>query len=85
MTAGKDLGPAAVEQQARFAAEANRLHDTLPIAGDLAFKLADDAIGLFLEYRDNFGYGEAEARAQATTEVAEGASTGLGVTLLDGQ
>jgi len=50
------------------------LHNTLPIHSELAFKIGDDAIGLFLEYRDRYGYGEDEARQAALVEVAEGAS-----------
>lgn len=37
-----------------------------------AYKLADEAIGLFLEYRDVHGYSEQEARAAATTETQQG-------------
>lgn len=37
-----------------------------------AYKLADEAIGLFLEYRDIHGYGEQEARAAAATETQQG-------------
>jgi hypothetical protein len=37
-----------------------------------AAQLADDAIGLFLEYRDQHGYDEPQARAAAAHEVAEG-------------
>jgi len=56
---------------------AETLHNTLPIHADLARKIADDAIGLFLEYRDQFGYAEGEARAQALIDVAEGASVDI--------
>lgn len=41
---------------------------------DEAFSIADDAIGLFLEYRDQHGYSEEDARMAATVETAEGAS-----------
>ena len=37
-----------------------------------AYRLADDAIGLFLEYRDKHGYSEQEARAAAATETQQG-------------
>jgi hypothetical protein len=37
-----------------------------------AYQLADDAIGLFLEYRDVHGYTEQDARLAAATEVAQG-------------
>ena len=36
--------------------------------------LADQAIGLFLEYRDMHGYSEEDARRAAVLEVAEGAA-----------
>jgi hypothetical protein len=39
-----------------------------------AFQIADDAIGLFLEYRDQHDYSEEDARMAATVETAEGAS-----------
>jgi hypothetical protein len=35
-------------------------------------RLAGDAIGLFLEYRDQHGYAEPDARARAVAEVVEG-------------
>jgi hypothetical protein len=38
------------------------------------FQLADEAIGLFLEYRDVHGYTEEDARRAAALEVAEGAA-----------
>ena len=41
---------------------------------DEAFSIADDAIGLFLEYRDQHGHSEESARASAAQEVADGAS-----------
>ena len=37
-----------------------------------AYRLANDAIGLFLEYRDKHGYSEQEARAAAATETQQG-------------
>jgi hypothetical protein len=37
-----------------------------------AYRLADDAIGLFLEYRDVHGYSEQEARAAAATDTQQG-------------
>jgi hypothetical protein len=37
-----------------------------------AYQLADQAIGLFLEYRDVHGYSEQEARAAAATETQQG-------------
>lgn len=37
-----------------------------------ARQLAEDAIGLFLEYRDVHGYDEARAAALAVIEVREG-------------
>jgi hypothetical protein len=39
------------------------------------FGLADQAIGLFLEYRDQHGYAETDARHAAALEVAEGMAT----------
>lgn len=39
-----------------------------------AQQIADDAIGLFIEYRDRHGYDEDRARAQAVIDVIEGAS-----------
>lgn len=43
------------------------------IATDMtAAKLADEAIGLFLEYRDVHGYDKAQARLMATGEVQQG-------------
>ena len=41
------------------------------------FELADQAIGLFLEYRDQHGHTEADARRAAALEVAEGAAADL--------
>jgi hypothetical protein len=38
------------------------------------WELADEAIGLFLEYRDQHGYTEEAARRAAALEVAEGAA-----------
>jgi hypothetical protein len=49
----------------------------LPIDGELARLLADNAIGLFLECRDDHGHSEREARALAISEVVEGATTVL--------
>lgn len=37
-----------------------------------AGQLADEAIGLFLEYRDVHGYSEANARTAAAFEVQQG-------------
>jgi hypothetical protein len=37
-------------------------------------QIADDAIGLFLEYRDQHGHSEDDARCAALVEVAEGAA-----------
>jgi hypothetical protein len=37
-------------------------------------ELADQAIGLFLEYRDMHGYTETAAREAAALEIAEGAA-----------
>jgi hypothetical protein len=36
------------------------------------FELADSAIGLFLEFRDQHGYGEEAARSLAVSEVMDG-------------
>ena len=36
-----------------------------------ARQIAEDAIGLFLEYRDQHGQDEAQARASAVSEVLE--------------
>jgi hypothetical protein len=49
----------------------------LPIDGDLARTLADNAIGLFLEYRDQHGNDEPAARVAAIAEVVDGATTEL--------
>jgi len=38
------------------------------------FELADQAIGLFVEYRDTHGHDEASARSAAALEVADGAA-----------
>jgi hypothetical protein len=47
--------------------------------------LADQAIGLFLEYRDSHGHDEESARAAAAREVAEGISvTRAEITVQDG-
>jgi hypothetical protein len=37
-----------------------------------AYQLADEAIGLFLEYRDVHGYSEEQARLAAVAEVNDG-------------
>jgi hypothetical protein len=37
-------------------------------------QIADEAIGLFIEFRDVHGYPEEEARAHAVLGVAEGAA-----------
>lgn len=42
-----------------------------------AYRIADEAIALFLEYRDVHGYPELNARAAAALDVAEGASVDL--------
>jgi hypothetical protein len=39
-----------------------------------AYQLADDAIGLFIEYRDKHGYSEADARSAAARDTADGVS-----------
>ena len=36
------------------------------------YRLADEAIGLFLEYRDVHGYDEESARLAAATDTAQG-------------
>jgi len=41
------------------------------------FELADQAIGLFLEYRDVHGYTEEDARRAASLEVSDGATVDL--------
>jgi hypothetical protein len=50
----------------------------LPVSHSLAYRIAEDAVGLFLEYRDKHGHSEASARASAVLEVADGASVDLG-------
>lgn len=40
-------------------------------------QIADDAIGLFLEYRDQHGYDEDVARAKAVADVADAESVGV--------
>jgi hypothetical protein len=42
------------------------------VPADRAHELADSAVGLFLEYRDQHGYGEQDARPAAVAEVLEG-------------
>jgi hypothetical protein len=42
------------------------------IPSELVRQIADDAIGLFLEYRDRFGKDEEQAQALAVTEVVAG-------------
>ena len=37
-----------------------------------AYQLANDAIGLFLEYRDKHGYTEEQARGAAATDTSDG-------------
>jgi hypothetical protein len=37
-----------------------------------AYRLADEAIGLFLEYRDVHGYSEQQARVAAATDTQQG-------------
>ena len=36
------------------------------------YQLADEAIGMFLEYRDVHGYSEADARVAAADEIRQG-------------
>lgn len=40
-------------------------------------QIADDAIGLFLEYRDQHGYDEDIARAKAVADVADAQAMGV--------
>ena len=54
--------------------EALAAHEAKPGPGLTPFDLADQAIGLFLEYRDQHGRDEPSARAAAALEVAEGAA-----------
>lgn len=42
-----------------------------PITPEAAYNLADDTIGMFLEYRDTHGYDEGQARTHAMSEVHE--------------
>lgn len=51
------------------------IREHLPIHPDVARTLADNAIGLFLEYRDQHGYAELTARVNAVRDVVEGAQT----------
>jgi hypothetical protein len=53
----------------------DRIAHRLPVDYDLARKIADSAIELFLECRDVHGMDEDRARLDAVTTVAEGAST----------
>jgi hypothetical protein len=53
--------------------ELRRLREHRPTRGE-AFDLADQSIGLFLEFRDQHGHDEQSARVSAALEVAEGAS-----------
>jgi hypothetical protein len=43
-----------------------------PVPRDRVFELADSAIAMFLEYRDQHGYGEQAARSLAVSEVMDG-------------
>jgi hypothetical protein len=43
-----------------------------PVPRQRVFELADSAIGLFLEFRDQHGYGEEAARSLAVSEVMDG-------------
>jgi hypothetical protein len=45
---------------------------TPPVARQRVFELADRAIGLFLTFRDQHGYGEEAARSLAVSEVMAG-------------
>jgi hypothetical protein len=56
---------------------ATSIDDLLPVEDRLARTLADNAIGLFLEYRDVHGYEEAAAAMAAVRDVVEGATTVL--------
>lgn len=49
----------------------------LPISEELARLLADNTVGLFLEYRDTYGWPEDDARAAAVRDVAEAATLQL--------
>lgn len=60
-----------------MAAVQGGIRDLLPIEDRLARTLADNAIGLFLEYRDAYGYDEEAAKAAAVRDVVEGATTVL--------
>lgn len=46
--------------------------EPIDLAALVAGRLADDAIGLFLEYRDMLGETEAEARKLAVREIEDG-------------
>lgn len=54
------------------------IFDRLPRLGSAAdmppARIADEAIGLFLEYRDAHGHSEADARVAAVAEVTDGLS-----------
>ena len=41
------------------------------------FQIADEAIGLFLEYRDTHGHSEESARLQASAEIRDGLAAEL--------
>jgi hypothetical protein len=43
-----------------------------PVPSQRVFELADSAIGLFLEFRDQHSYGEEAARSLAVSEVMDG-------------
>lgn len=53
----------------------DQIAHNLPVDYDLARRIADAAIELFLECRDVHGMDEEQARTDAVTTVAEGAST----------
>lgn len=53
------------------------IREHLPIHPDLARTLADDAIDLFLEYRDAHAHSEPDARSAAVRDVVLGATTTL--------
>jgi hypothetical protein len=70
-------GPVAAEIYAAEVEATHQLVAQLPIDAGLAHKIAHDAIGLFLENRDQHGLDEVQARAEAEREVAEGAAVQL--------
>ncbi len=54
---------------------AGQVPDRFPIARDLAVWIAEDAIGLFLDNRDQHGLDETQARAASILQIAEGVLT----------